>query len=265
MAQFFGWYVSEGYCNGKNRVGISQIIPENRNKIDDLLKQLPWTYHWTKSAAIFTNEQLHKLVKEYGNSYNKYCPQWIKDSSKDILMKFLESAVDGAGWRQKDTEAYCSVSKRLAEDVAECWLKCGYSVSISEILPKPYTIRGRTGYNTVKQYHVYRGNLKWAMLRNSKQEPNYKVIDYNDRVYCATVPNGTLIIKRNNKISICGNCSIYCLVGFEAVRSICFDLQPVDNKPKSPKLEPIIKKSTELNEVMMDRQYKEVDQNNPWA
>jgi hypothetical protein len=35
------------------------------------------------------------------------------------------------------------------------------------------------------------------------------MIDFDGMVYCATVPNGTLIVRRNGKAAICGNCLVY--------------------------------------------------------
>jgi hypothetical protein len=37
-------------------------------------------------------------------------------------------------------------------------------------------------------------------------------------VYCATVPNGTLIIRRNGKIAVCGNCEVYQVVAAYMMR-----------------------------------------------
>ena len=38
---------------------------------------------------------------------------------------------------------------------------------------------------------------------------NLKTItDYNGKVYCVTVPTGNIIVRRNGKVTVCGNCSM---------------------------------------------------------
>ena len=36
-----------------------------------------------------------------------------------------------------------------------------------------------------------------------------KAVPYSGRVYCATVPNGTLIVRRHGKMLVAGNCYVY--------------------------------------------------------
>lgn len=48
-------------------------------------------------------------------------------------------------------------------------------------------------------------NWKCETLESIELPANYDLVDYNGKVYCAEVPNHTLITRRNNKILVSGN------------------------------------------------------------
>lgn len=218
-AKFLGWVVSEGYVkqgrqkNGYyHRVIIAQSYSANPRKwkeIQLLLRQLPWKFHYSDTGFMLTNRQAYLFALQCGQGAgNKKVPQWVKDSSPEIINAFIETAVKGDGWRCGNHEAYATVSRKLSDDFQELYLKCGYGVSVVEREAKVYVIRGREGSNTRKQYHVHRKQTKYVRLRDGDNKPNFKVIYYNGMVHCATVPNGTLIVRRRGKVIMCGNCSI---------------------------------------------------------
>jgi hypothetical protein len=43
--------------------------------------------------------------------------------------------------------------------------------------------------------------------RDYKQYPHRKLVDYEDLVYCVTMPKGTVVTRRNGRVSIQGNCT----------------------------------------------------------
>jgi hypothetical protein len=223
LASFLGWYVAEGSCQvnerarGKTHV---TIISQNAGPKQELIRQvasrLPWTFHAHKTGVVFSNKQVYDIVSGLGNKYTKRVPQWIKDASPNVIAAFVESAVNGDGWRDRDHEAYATVSPLLAGDMAELYLKLGYGCSVTIRPPKPYLIRGVSGGNTVEQHHVHRSDARWGLLRNASNTPNFRRVEYDGMVYCASVPNGTLVVRRNGKIAVCGNC----LVGSAVAASI---------------------------------------------
>ena len=59
------------------------------------------------------------------------------------------------------------------------------------------------------QWWVIERKLPLAYLRDSQNNPNFYTVPYEGPVYCATVPNGTLIVRRNGKPMVAGNCMRY--------------------------------------------------------
>lgn len=211
FAEFLGWYIAEGCCaENPCRVFISQIPGPGRDKLRILLDKLPWKWHNTGTSVSVVSRQLCQELKKFGDScYNKRVPQWIKNSSPRIIRAFLDGAVAGDGWFDDETkERYATVNPELAGDIQELYLKLGHSCNIRHRHSKPYNIRGRYGENTSDQYWAIQNSGTRASLI-SHGAPLFRTEDYEGKVYCATVPNGTLIVRRNGKMIICGNCFSY--------------------------------------------------------
>lgn len=211
FAEFLGWYVAEGCCQEEqHRVFISQNPGPGRDKLRALLDQLPWKWHEAGNSVAVSNIQLYNEVCGMGTScYDKRVPQWIKDSSPRIIRAFLNGAISGDGWLDYgNKERYATVSPLLADDIQELYLKLGYSANIRYRKAQPYDIRGRQGNNTADQYWVIQNSSSRASLM-SYSDPIFYNEDYVGPVYCATVPNGTLVVRRNGKMVICGNCFSY--------------------------------------------------------
>lgn len=224
FAEFLGWFVSEGSAaktikvpgNGY-RVVISQSRSANPIKyalIGALLDRLPWNYVTFESGYSISSKQLWEFVRPLGTCYEKYVPQWIKDGNTEIIRRFLTSAIMGDGWYRSSGNAcgYGTCSKRLADDIQELLIKMGKTASIISSSPESYKahpLRNKL-VRTKNNFHsVYEWSRPYAVLRNSAGVPNFEPVAFEGQVYCATVPNGTLIVRRNGKPIVCGNCGEY--------------------------------------------------------
>lgn len=236
FAEFLGWYIAEGHVYArehpsqpgsvKRRIVISQKEGGPwRDQLEDLLGRLPWNWHGNPKGCVITDKDLYETLKPLGDVYTKRVPQWVKDSSPQVISAFVKGAVLGDGWQDGNHQAYCTVSKGLADDMCELYLKMGYGVSVKTKPPGTYSIDGRTG-PTVTQYHVHRKIAKAAHLRDGNNKPNFATEDYEGRVYCATVPNGTLVVRRRGKVIIAGNCEVYATVAAHMIGADDIQLEP---------------------------------------
>ncbi|MEA3248627.1 MAG: ribonucleoside triphosphate reductase [Nanoarchaeota archaeon] len=125
-----------------------------------------------------------------------------------MIKRFLIALFKGDGSFAKKGKLYkyYTVSKRLAEDVAECLLKIGLCGTISK----------RKGMN-----------IYMVSVENKHLTPIYrnKVVEkkYDGKVYDFSVRNGTLVVMREGKIVVSGNCVGWDLkdlltVGFKGVK-----------------------------------------------
>jgi hypothetical protein len=172
---------------------------------------------------VINSAQVYHYIQSVcpGDQSGRGVPDWIKKASIEVIQAFVTAAIDGDGWTQKECRNYATISKRLADDMAELFLKLGGQPSVTIRQPKSYCIRGRTGTNVRDQYHVRENNKRRsASLDGADRKLMVKQVAYDGMVYCATVPNGTLVVRRKGKTMIAGNCAVYSLAAFRLASSI---------------------------------------------
>lgn len=230
VAEFLGWFVSEGGVSEtehkgsiRRRVEISQKKPEQIERIAICLEKLPWRFRVEENTNgsikfVCSSKQLFDFVRECGHgTFEKRVPQWVKDSSPSVISLFLDSAIWGDGYisqkkkSHRPSRRYYTVSRQLADDIQELFLKIGKASNIYEVEEKEWEIRGQTGMSA-RQYHVSEIHHTKASLDgggNGKREYLGKMIPFDGMVYCASVPNGTLVVRRGGKAFVSGNCRVY--------------------------------------------------------
>lgn len=219
MASLLGWYIAEGWTQasacGKTimrTVGISQTKPEGRQGIEGVLDALPWNWRWDASGAVISSKQLYDYIAQMcpGLQDTRRVPQWIKDAGEDVINAFVEAAIAGDGWTQNGSRSYATVSKGLADDMAELFIKMGGSPSVTSVQRDGWCIRGQGGDQVLPQFWVRENNRRRsASLDGADRTCMVRAVPYSGRVYCATVPNGTLIVRRHGKMLVAGNCYVY--------------------------------------------------------
>ncbi|MFZ5722275.1 MAG: terminase gpA endonuclease subunit, partial [Pseudomonadota bacterium] len=219
LARLLGWFVAEGTCSItahqhsiRRRVEIAQTKPEGRALIATVLDQLPWTWHWTDTSAVITSKQLYDYLQRecWGLQHQRRVPQWIKDADQDVIAAFVDAAVAGDGWIQNGHRSYATTSRALGDDMAELFFKLGGTPSITERQFTQWSIGGRSGTDVQLQYHVRENNKRRSAALDGKDRKfMVNSVPYQGRVYCATVPNGTLVVRRAGKMLIAGNCVVY--------------------------------------------------------
>lgn len=233
---FMGLYLSEGCWRGPESVGGHdffkgvgvEIIQKNGTKdckrIARFLKesfgsQVSKMVDKRGIAYFFIeNEKLAEYCHQFGRySKEKVIPQIIKNAARPYLEEFIKWYYlgDGHKWHKSRTDlAYsdasmvCTASLQMARDLQEVYAKIGVSMNIHKYEGKKYqtTPSGRIGNKYVLWEQKGKGdrlNGGKSYLSISKSRRNVK---YSDMVYCVTVPTGAIVVKRNDKIVVIGNC-----------------------------------------------------------
>ena len=186
VAEIIAWYVTEGHI-GKNKkcLELSQspkANPINHKQIIDLMKRTGLNVKG-KSIKICSRELCEWLIKECGSgSRNKFLPKWLKNQPKNILEIVFETMINGDGWITNTGFGYRSISKRLLDDFCEISLKLGYGV---------------TFYND--SLSISKEQVRPTINRKPKK------VKYKGKVYCVSVPNQIIMIRRNGKTIWTGN------------------------------------------------------------
>ncbi len=208
--KFFGFWLAEGSTDNEKiakshgyRVFITQVNKKKRKEIKEVLDKLPFNYAEETNNYVICNKQLWTYLRGFGKKYNKYIPKEIKGLSKRQLKILFNWLVKGDGHVRKTTGQinYWTTSKQLADDMQEVILKLGWLGTITKQKRKISKIKGRTINSQATCYVLGVQKAKHYRLRKS----NIKTVQYKGKVYCCEVKNNSLFVRRNGKVTWCGN------------------------------------------------------------
>lgn len=211
FAAFLGWYVAEGHTafHKDYRVFITQNVGPYFEEICSIITKLGFNYSVhakdKKRVIKISSKQLYEYVREHCGigSAEKRVPSFIKEGTPALIEVFLEAYNRGDGWvmsrndeTRKNQRYFGTCSRQLADDIQELIIKTGRRANVSFRAAK--NPNRRDFYNiselSSRQIHITSRNLSEVF--------------YDGQVYCVTVPNGTLICRRNGKMFIAGNCEV---------------------------------------------------------
>jgi hypothetical protein len=200
-----GWIISEGDINtkkGRIRISQSLVHSDKINKIRQLLHQ----------ARIHFHEE-HMKAKNYTKNKD-YAPVirfglWKEDSSR--LMKWLPSnkqltreILNNASWHQLYLLYNALIDgdgSRRKNNTSTYYTKNPVQADLFQEL---VTLLGFHSVKTISKrglYEIYISeNKHWRFIRKIERVP------YNGIVWCVTVPNGFIVVRRNGRVAIVGNC-----------------------------------------------------------
>ncbi len=197
-----------------------------RAQIMDLFARLGYSPKTTKGTVYVRNKLLWSGLREVGNVYSKRIPRQYKELPPDKLRVLIHWMVLGDGSvRRGGRMVYYTASKGLADDLQEVCVKAGLSATLHRrevdrrmrVMSNGKSIRGTVDTWQVSIYVGWDFNLFTSSSRSYIEKT-----DYSGRVYCVSVPNGTVLVRRNGKICWTGNSlygeDVYAVVLDEASR-----------------------------------------------
>jgi len=202
--EFMGYFLSCGYnCEKHNKTTIYETIGLNKDKINHCLKKLPFKFSKDKKSINhksinrwhYTTKELYKYLSIFGKEDEKFIPRYLLELSRRQSKILLDAMMLGNGTKVKGKYIYHTSSKQLADDIQELALRCNLSADIR------ITNRVRSKNNKHAEYKIKIKTTKTMSQFNN--EPIQK--SYTGKVYCVTVPNGLLYVRRNGKAVWCGN------------------------------------------------------------
>lgn len=250
--QFFaylGLWLSEGAMsrNGFGKMlSVSQVKDQKSvDKVFDLIDSIKWPNEWhLKRDHRFLqggsfrsySEELWNFLKPLHYAVSKSIPRYILETASrrqlEILLHWLCFG-DGAYMfdGSKQQPYYSTGSKQLADDVQELCFRLGYKSSLSKRDDRG-KYHNKTGTKYLNRYRVcfhwktsnkpadksyYINNGQNKSEFNQKIQKNISEVDYDDLVYCVTMPSSRLFVRRNGVITLSGNCHSMGLSAFAGI------------------------------------------------
>jgi len=220
-----GWYLSDG-CMMFNAAGkpkairISQKVgaklawkmgrfaSDHKNKISIsiatyLQKPTAWRpYEIDERVMIaYGKEFALRMFNDCGALKDKHIPRWAFGLTKRLLEKLLYALIDGDGTDRKNGSfVYYASLKQLADDVQEAALFAGWETSLNG----PYgPYESNPEAPPMYQVHLRPNVSQFKRLVRGTNVTKRAVTD--QRIVCFTVPNETLIVRKNGYIGVHGN------------------------------------------------------------
>jgi hypothetical protein len=204
-AEFLGWYLTDGYLspvtttagNVSKGVGITQVDAEMRGRVAQLMASVsdnPVRIYNDRvrvtDAALF--DELSPMGRKHDGG--RYVPRDVLEKGARTLRALVTGAWGGDGWTNKGASYICvGPNRRLADDIMEAQVRLGLCGRVGT----RRTCLGRTLYTVTVMGRRY--------LRPVLGGSNIEKIAFSGEVYCAEVPNHTLLVRRNGHAVWCGN------------------------------------------------------------
>lgn len=211
--RFLGFYVAEGYTYHHNgcQISIAYNPYDEENLVCKIILDTGMTFRNGKKNSglkyIYNHILGHFLLQECGHkAWNKKVPSFVKNLPPKYIEEFLTYLYIGDGHKTKTSNILYTTSKKLADDVCELLLKAGYAFKLSSRDPK------KTNNHIKSKHKIYEVN--WLKktdveMQNSVAKRSSYFIEeytpYSGKVYCVTIPNHILYIRRNGTGYWCGN------------------------------------------------------------
>jgi hypothetical protein len=191
-------YISEGYC--RNRKGVYETIISQfkyREQFREVLMNLGLGFKENKQGFVSYNKELGEYLIKFGKSRDKYIPDEIKHAGVDSIRTFLYwyAMGDGSFRKFKDgdksSRIFYTNSIRIRDDLQDLITKIGNP----SICSHKDTKWGRQYF--VSERIEQRKN--WILPHQTQWK------NYSGRIYCVTVPNHIICVRRNGKVCWSGN------------------------------------------------------------
>lgn len=180
-----------------------------QRKIDWLIhtcEKLGYTINQNNDRfSIKTIEAFRNIGRRtYDEQKNRVIPRQVLDLDRDYLESFWNGLVEADGYvTPSGKTVVTTVSETLAGQLQEVLLKLGKSarIRVNEQRDTSFGIRPLYVITVVRDRKSC-PRLNWT---KTDQHLDMQPEHYKGTIYCVTVPNGTLYVRRNNKAVWCGN------------------------------------------------------------
>lgn len=227
--RFFGYYISEGH-SGWNQITISQK-PDTRVWIEmrDFFADFTISsknYKADLSGFIFHSRQLAKYLLPFGKAPKKFIPPWMKALSRRQLGILFQAMMDGDG----SGNQYYTCSPKLRDDAMEIALKLGYSVSCATKNSAGDSHLWKDGRTRTHKHDLFTVSFQSHICTTSINHHRLwgthdSWVDYNGIVYCVTVPNHIVYVRRNGRTMWSGNSLMLTMAGSAEIGSMAATIQ----------------------------------------
>lgn len=196
-----GLYVSEGYIE-YHKGNYYIVVCQNKGaKHEAMLNKLKGLDVRNRGERKFNI----KIAKEFKDFIEDNCGKGASNKflsplilSSEHLQSLFDGMIIGDGNVSNGQTMYYTTSERLSGNFQELCIKLGYNTTIGSRLPRSGKIESKAICYVITVRHSKNNSVRTRQ--------HISVVSYSGMVYCLTVPNHTMFVRRNGKTAWCGNC-----------------------------------------------------------
>jgi phosphoribosylamine-glycine ligase len=213
--KFFGVWLSDGSAgenDGKSSGSYTVAIPQGKSpqrvETREMLAGLPIRFADDGRQCYAYDKRLGHYLEQFGEAQERFVPDFIKQLSPRQIKIFLDWFAKGDATRMaRGFRIFCTPSKKLADDIQELLLKIGRVGLVKS--------RSRKDRRRIVNQWANASRAQYEVVERVKEvnawldSRDIQIVDYEGKVYCATVRNHVMYVRRNGKPLWCGNTSMY--------------------------------------------------------
>jgi DNA modification methylase len=208
--KFLGIFLTDGSFTHDEKRGIYKVsIFQNKEnfitEIEELLNRLPFNFNYknSKFEHYTCSKQLSAFLVETKNKNLRTIPDYVFDCSneqKEIFLKWLFYG-DGSFTTENQLWKISVCSKTMTNQICRLLIETGRVFSLYEYLQVEREYNGR-----MMKSNYPMTTIQIITKTNSFiTKEHISSIDYDDNVYCVSVPNKTLLVEKSGQLVWCGN------------------------------------------------------------
>lgn len=220
FAWFLGYWLAEGSLEHSSKGGYLTLIrlwkySKYFDRVMSCISSLGLTVNvkpnkYNKEMlkiVINGGRSLYEYLKPLGRCYEKFIPFDVKNWSPRLLKILIDAWLNGDGsFTKRGSGEGWTTSKKLSDDMQELALKAGWSATVRIVDRRKEKRSDRWDIQSKRiNYVVSLCKIKNRPMVNQNGKIHDEWVNYNGMIYCATVPNGTLYVRRNGRPVWSGN------------------------------------------------------------
>jgi GTP cyclohydrolase I len=215
FCQFMGMFLSEGCIkvHGPNSFGtVITQRPKSKGYLPfkELFGVLPFQFQEEVSKGGTSrfrsrHRELGRYLAQFGKSYQKFIPPEVFHAPLKARLEFIRFYELGDGCSNNYNRCITTASPQMVDDLQAVLVLSGLAnraTKRSILSTWNYQTSGTGDYWDIR-IKLKRGRPK---MESRSLSCDRSFVDYQGKVYCANVPSGALVVRRNGQIAITGNC-----------------------------------------------------------
>ena len=204
MAALVGFIVADGSATGTS----IEFNLRKQRKIEWLTSRHEVSVDKKGTIRIINaSEELRYWAKNtYTESKDRCFPrELIANADIDTAKALLDGYIQGDGSISRTGKITATtVSRQIVDDLQELAAKCGMAATeTAPSIDRSSSFGNRPLYKiTIYRNRNLRPRIGWTHEARKRQ---VKIVQYEGKIHCVTVPNGTLYVRRNGKPMWSGN------------------------------------------------------------